>query len=260
MEKRRLTVLITGGASGLGKQTAIEFAKRGMNIVINYRNSEERATKLVDELRKKYNIETLIVKGDVSKYQDCEQIYHDVTAKFSSVDIVIHNAGPYIQERKKMSDYDINEWEYIINGNLNSVFYLSKLFLPNMRRNHWGRIITIGFDRAETAPGWIYRSAFAAAKTALVSLTKTLSMEEAENGITVNMVSPGDITNHWKEQTIESAKQCHDRSTPIGRQGTGEDIARVISFLCDKDSDFITGSVLAVTGGKDVLNKINEAD
>ena len=124
-----------------------------------------------------------------------------------------------------------------------------------MRKNKWGRIITMGFDRVETAPGWIYRSAFAAAKTGLASLTRTIAIEEMMNGITANMVSPGDISTEWKEKTIEQAVSSHNGLTSVGRSGTGEDIARVISFLVDENSSFITGSIIPVTGGIDVLGK-----
>ncbi|MFT9598622.1 SDR family oxidoreductase, partial [Mesobacillus sp.] len=102
---------------------------------------------------------------------------------------------------------------------------------------------------------WIYRSAFAAAKSGLASLTKTLALEEAENGITANMVCPGDITGEWKERTISESLNSLDSSVPVGRPGTGEDISRVISFLSNEDSSFITGSIIPITGGKDVLGK-----
>jgi 3-oxoacyl-[acyl-carrier protein] reductase len=125
-----------------------------------------------------------------------------------------------------------------------------------MRENKWGRIVTIGFDRVEAASGWIYRSAFAAAKTGAASLTKSIALEEAGNGITANMVCPGDIIGEWKEKNIEDTTTVEYSASPVGRPGTGEDIARVISFLADEKSGFITGSIIPVTGGKDVLGKI----
>lgn len=155
-----------------------------------------------------------------------------------------------------MGDYNISEWNYIINGNLNAVFYLSNLIIPSMRKRKWGRIITVGFDRVESAPGWIYRSAFAAAKSGLASLTKTIALEEAENGITANMVCPGDIVGEWKEKAIEDSLHTVDPTVPVGRPGTGEDVSRVISFLANEQSSFITGSIIPITGGKDVLGKI----
>ena len=251
------TALITGAVKGIGKRTAIELAKNGVNIIINFRSNEEEAYQLSKTLQTDYSVDTLVIKGDVSNVNDCQYIYEQISQKVGKVDILVHNAGPYIHERKKMTEYTLEEWNYLIQGNLTSVFYLSKLFIPEMRKNKWGRIVTIGFDRAETAPGWLYRSAFSVAKTGLVSLTKTIALEEAPFGITCNMVCPGDITSDWKEKEINEAVHFDDKDTPVGRPGTGEDISRVIEFLCNDSSSFITGSIINVTGGKDVLGKKN---
>lgn len=250
------TALITGGATGIGRRTALQLAAEGINLIINYRNSKIEAEELAADITKRYNTKNICIKGDITRYEDCENIVSQAMDIFSSIDIIVHNAGPYISERKKMVDYEIHEWNYLINGNLNAVFYLSNLLIPSMRKRNWGRIITVGFDRVESAPGWIYRSAFAAAKSGLASLTKTLALEEAEYGITVNMVCPGDIIGDWKEKAIEEARNQHDDSVPVGRPGTGEDISRVISFLANDHSSFITGSIIPITGGKEVLGKI----
>ncbi|PLR81020.1 3-oxoacyl-ACP reductase [Bacillus canaveralius] len=247
--------LITGGSSGIGKSTAIELAKNGVHLIINYRNSKEDAVELASSLTEMYGTENIAVKGDVSDEGQCSKVVSEAFSLFASIDIVIHNAGPYIHEKKRLTDYSPQEWNYLINGNLNGVFYLSRLLIPKMREARWGRIITIGFDRVESAPGWIYRSGFAAAKTGLASLTKTIALEEAEYGITANMVCPGDIIGDWKEKSISDSLQVRDSETPVGRPGTGEDIARVICFLVEESSSFITGSIMPVTGGKDVLGK-----
>lgn len=250
------TALITGGATGIGRQTAFILAENGIHLVINYRKSKKRAESLAYELSERYGTRNIAVSGDICELADCRKIVAEALSAFATIDILVHNAGPYIHERKKMADYTFENWNYIINGNLNAVFYLSKLLLPKMREERWGRIITIGFDRVESAPGWIYRSAFAAAKSGAASLTKTIALEEAENGITANMVCPGDIRGEWKETGIHNALEGIDKNSPVGRPGTGEDIARVIRFLIDEKSDFITGSVISVTGGKDVLGKV----
>ncbi|MEH7110303.1 SDR family oxidoreductase [Bacillus sp. JJ1764] len=247
------TALITGGASGIGKRTAMTLAELGIQLVINYRKSESEAIALADQLTDCYGTKNMAIRGDVADQQDCRRVVDEALAHFESIDILIHNAGPYIHERKKLTDYSFEEWNYIMQGNLHSVFYLTKLIIPSMRRQKWGRIITLGFDRVETSPGWMYRSAFAAAKTGLASLTRTIAMEEAENGITANMVSPGDIVNEWKEKSIQDAIS---ESRLPSREGTGEDIARTIAFLIDEKSDFITGSIIPVTGGIDVLGKV----
>jgi 3-oxoacyl-[acyl-carrier protein] reductase len=255
---KKKTALITGGASGIGKKTAIYLAENGYQIVINYRNSESEAISLANQLTDCYGTKNITVQGDVANMEDCIRIVNETLSAFPFVDVLVHNAGPYIHERKKLTDYSFEEWNYIMEGNLSAVFYLSKLLIPLMRKQKWGRIITIGYDRVETAPGWIYRSAFAAAKSGLASLTRTIAIEEAEHGITANMVCPGDIINEWKEKNIEESKATLDGNAQIGRQGTGEDIARVIAFLTDEKSDFITGSIIPVTGGLDVLGKIQK--
>jgi len=250
---KKKTALITGGATGLGKKTAFQLAEEGYQLAINYRNSNQEAILLSKELEEKTGSKIICIQGDVANQIDCMRIAETVISEFTSIDVVIHNAGPYVRERKKMTEYSFEEWNYIINGNLNAVFYLSKAIIPIMREQQWGRIITMGFERVETTPGWVYRSAFAAAKTGLASLTKTIAIEEAANGITANMVCPGDILSHWKEKGIEEA--IINERVPVGRQGTGEDISRVIAFLVDEKSDFITGCIIPVTGGMDVLGK-----
>jgi 3-oxoacyl-[acyl-carrier protein] reductase len=252
---KKKTALITGGASGIGKKTALYLAENGYQLAINYRNSKTEAISLANQLTECFGNKNIAVQGDVSNRNDCIRIVDETLAAYQTVDVLVHNAGPYIHERKKLADYSFEEWDYLVQGNLNSVFYLTKLVIPSMRDQKWGRIITFGYDRVETAPGWIFRSAFAAAKTGLASLTRTIAIEEAEHGITANMVCPGDIVNQWKESNIEEARDVIGNA-PIGRYGTGEDIARVIAFLADEKSDFITGSIIPVTGGLNVLGKV----
>ncbi len=252
--------LITGSASGIGKRIAIDLAKQGCHCIINYRSSQQSAEDLCQFLQQTYHIKAVSIQGDVSKAEDCSRIVDQSLEHFNKIDILINNAGPYIHERKPLIEYTINEWEYLIHGNLSSVFYLAKKIIPKMREQKWGRIINLGFDRAETAPGWIYRAAFASAKVGLVSMTKSLALEEASNGITVNMISPGEITEEMKESEIINAREVVDVDTPVGRAGTGEDISRIVSFLCQDTSDFITGNIISVTGGKDVLNKVKWED
>jgi 3-oxoacyl-[acyl-carrier protein] reductase len=252
---KKKTALITGGASGIGKKTALYLAENGFQLAINYRNSEEEAISLANQLTERFGTKNIAVQGDVANKEDCIRIINETISIFHTVDVLVHNAGPYIHERKKLADYSFEEWNYIVQGNLSAVFYLTKLIIPSMRNQKWARIITFGFDRVETTPGWVFRSAFAAAKAGLASLTRTISIEEAENGITANMVCPGDVINEWKESNIGDAIGVIGNA-PIGRYGTGEDIARVIAFLVDEKSDFITGSIIPVTGGLDVLGKI----
>lgn len=250
--------IITGGARGIGRRVAYSLASMGVSVVITFRKSKQEATTLVQELQDTYSIKALAIESDASLEKDCKNLVAMVLDAFGRIDLFIHNAGPYLHERKRMTEYSSKEWYYMVNGNLNGFFFMAKEIIPDMRKRRWGRIITLGFDRCDTAPGWTYRSAFAAAKSGLTSLTRTLALEEAANGITVNMVCPGDIVDVWKEADIDLAKGKKDETVPVGRPGTGEDVARVITFLCEDQSDFITGSVIPVTGGSDILGKINK--
>ncbi|MET3695978.1 3-oxoacyl-[acyl-carrier protein] reductase [Bacillus oleivorans] len=252
MEKK--SAFITGGTKGLGKRTAEAMAAMGYDLYLNYRTEYPETRAWVLRLQHTYRIHVELVKGNMSILDDCKSVSRHIRDHVPNLAAVILNAGPYIADRKLLADYTENEWNELVNGNLSSAFYILKELIPVLRQNK-GRIITFGFDKVESAPGWMFRSAFAAAKSGLASLTKSIAMEEAANGITANMICPGDITGEWKEKMIEEAIHFHDPKKPVGRPGTGEDIARMVTFLCDEKSDFITGSIFQINGGQDVLSK-----
>ncbi|WP_079530523.1 SDR family oxidoreductase [Halobacillus hunanensis] len=246
--------IITAGTKGLGKKVTEQFLKAGHSVTVTYRTDERKAKDLLEQYSK-ITDRIQLVQVDVTSQSDLQQLVNSTVSRFGRIDFLINNAGPYIFERKKLADYSDDEWNAMIRGNLDAAFYLLKQIIPIMRTQSFGRIINYGFQGAGSSSGWIYRSAFAAAKVGLVSLTKTIAFEEAENGITSNMVCPGNITGDMKEASIEQGKKMRDDKTPIGRPGTGEDIARTIGFLCEEQSDMITGTIYEVTGGLDVINR-----
>ncbi|MFC4556697.1 SDR family oxidoreductase [Virgibacillus kekensis] len=246
--------LVTAGTSGLGRKVIEEFLKAGHSVTTTYFMNDKKALKVKEQLSD-YHDSLHIVQADVTKQADIEKLVEEARSIFGGIDYLINNAGPFIFERKKLLDYSNDEWHEMIQGNLDAVFYLLKLTVPHMREQRFGRIVNYGFQGANSSSGWVYRAAFAAAKSGLVSLTKSVAFEEAENQITSNMVCPGNIVGDMKESTIEKSRKVHDDTTPVGRPGTGEDIARTILYLCDEDSDMITGSVFEITGGLDVINR-----
>ncbi|MRX71735.1 SDR family oxidoreductase [Bacillus lacus] len=245
--------LVTAGSKGLGRKAAEQLLEIGHSVTVTYR----RDTEGVRELQEKYSKlsdRLLFIQGDVTKKEDLYNMVDESIAAFGRLDFLINNAGPYIFERKKLADYTDDEWYNMVEGNLSAVFHLFKRAVPHMRKQAFGRVITYGFQGAGHAPGWVNRSAFSASKTGVASLTKTIALEEAENGITANMICPGNIVGEMKEAGIIDARQMTGISnTPIGRSGTGEDIARLVAFLCEEDSDMITGSVIEATGGANVI-------
>ncbi len=248
----RRTALITGSAKGLGKMTALTLAGQGYDIALNYVHSETEALQLQQEIQQ-IGVRCIAVQADVSIEQDIDRLVDEVQQQLGSVDILVNNAGPFIRERRLFMDYERSEIMDMLQGNLIGAMLLDHRVLPGMRERKWGRIIHFGFGHAAESRAWPHRAVYAAAKVGLVSFTKTLAVEEASNGITVNMICPGDIRGDNKEKRIDEVIGMSDGETPRGRPGSGEDIARVIAYLCENNSDFITGNIMEISGGLDPI-------
>ncbi|MFD0868088.1 3-ketoacyl-ACP reductase [Chlamydia abortus] len=255
MRHDRKVALITGSAKGLGKMTAVTLAEQGCDIAINYVHSRTEALALAERLEA-FGVRSLAVQADVSRTEDLRRMVREVEEQLGGIDILVNNAGPFVRERRLFADYDTEEIDYLVRGNLLGVMELDHMVLPMMRKQGWGRIIHFGFGRASEGTGWPHRAVYAAAKVGLVSFTKTLAVEEAPNGITVNMICPGDIRGEYKEKYIHEVEQITDDESPRGRPGTGEDVARTIAFLCHPRSDFITGNIMDISGGLDPIRAV----
>lgn len=234
--------LITAGTKGLGERVTRQLLEEGWKVTAFHRSEPEFT-----------HPNLVTIQADVTNQEEVEHAAQQAINEQGRIDALILNAGPYIFERKALVDYSDQEWNEVITGNLTASFWLLRQVLPVMRKQAYGRIITYGFPESATAPGWVCRAAFAAAKSGMVSLTKSVALEEAEHGITVNMVNPGNIVGDNKTKRISEAEQ--DEETPVGRTGVGEDIARAISFLLAEESSMITGAILDVTGGVNVVHQ-----
>lgn len=246
------TVLITGGARGLGRHLACTLAKEGFCVAFSYLHSKDEAEQLVQRIAADGG-EALAVRADMAEAADLAALVGRVEDRFGGVDVLINNAGPFIRERRSLANYEPEEIRYLLDANLWSAMELNRLVIPGMRRGGFGRIIHFGYAGAAESRGWPQRAVYAAAKAGLVSLTKSLAVEEAPYGITVNMISPGDIKGDNKEKRIADVAGERDPESPRLRPGAGEDVSRVISFLLQEASDYVTGSVIDVTGGMDPI-------
>jgi len=249
---KKPTVLITGGAKGLGRHIAQKLAKEGCRVAISYLNSELEAQTLVENIVAAGG-EAIAIRADITEPAELSQLVSQTVDRFGGIDVLLNNAGPFVRERRVFADYKPEEIRYLLTSNMTAAMELDLLVLPYMRRHGFGRIIHFGFAHASESRAWPHRAVYAAAKVGLVSFTKTLAVEEAEYGITVNMLCPGDIKGANKEKSIEQVKDAIDPESPRLRPGSGEDVARVVSFLIQPESDFITGAIIDVSGAMDPI-------
>ncbi|QQK81126.1 SDR family oxidoreductase [Salicibibacter cibi] len=246
--------IVTAGAKGLGRKVTEALLYEGYTVTVSYRNDAQA----VQHLRAALELDDTrlhAVQADVTDQGDIERLFAAAIQRFGRLDVLVNNAGPYIFERKKIHDYQADEWKEMVSGNLTAMFTMLQQALPQMRKQKFGRIIAYGYQDVGNAPGWLYRGAFGAAKAGLASLIRTVAIEEAEHGITANMVCPGMIVGEWKESTIAESRKHPDAHTPVGRSGTGEDIARTVLYFADDDADMVTGTIVEVTGGADVIHR-----
>ncbi len=237
--------LITGGSRGIGKATALEFARNGAKIAINYNNSEKEAKEVADEIEK-LGSETIIVKADISKSEEVKNMINEITRKFGRIDILVNNAG--VIEEVGFEDMNEKSFRRMLAVNLKGVFNCVKSVLPFMKKQGGGKIINI--SSIAGIAGSRVNSAYGAAKAGVINMTKTLSREFADYKINVNAIAPGVVRTEMIDDISKEIIDKYSKETPLGRIAEPEDIARAVLFFASPLSDFITGQVLIVDGGR----------
>lgn len=228
------TAVITGAAGRIGRETARLFASYGVRLYLVDINME-KLEPLCEELRKDKK-EVYAYRMDVSDPEDIQKVSDEILLHAGRVDILVNNAG--VWPRGSALETSDADWEKIINLNLHSVFRLSKIFGQKMKEQQYGRIINLGSIAGEA--GLPELCAYSVAKAGVIMLTKTMAMELAKRGVTVNCVSPGMIGDDKRSSA----------GTWLGRSGTGDEVANAIVFLAADESGFITGTDLPVDGGR----------
>lgn len=244
MALRNRVALITGGSRGIGRGIAVRLAKDGVRIAIAYRSNKAAAQQALRELQA-HGVDCVAVETDITDAGRAEQLLQTVADRFGRLDILVNNVGDF--RWGTLAESSIEDWQAIFNSNLSSVVYVSRAALPYMRKGRWGRIINLGAVGAERAFGQAKISAYAAAKAAVVALSRSLALEEAKNGITVNVVNPSSIDE--KELSLEEARRIRDARFPIGRPPTVEDVAASVAFFASEEAEYVTGQVVNVSGG-----------
>jgi len=246
-------VLITGGATGIGKATAIRFAQEGANVVINYFKSKDEAQQVKNIIRSIYasnnfNCKCLAIRADVSKIGDVEKMFQKVLKKWGRIDIVVNNAG--ISMESPSHQTSVKDFEKVLNTNLKGAYYCSREAIKHYLSRSDGGIIlnNSSVHQIVPKPGFI---SYSISKGGIENLTKTLALEYADKKIRINAVAPGAIMTplnaSWKDNQ-EKRKKVEAR-IPNGRVGSPEEIASVITFLASEEASYITGQTIFVDGG-----------
>jgi 3-oxoacyl-[acyl-carrier protein] reductase len=238
------TVVITGASKGIGAATAILFARKGYNVVINYNNSYE-AAKLLTRSLSSQGYSVMDVKANVANHLETDSLIKEAVYKFGSVDVLINNAG--VSHIGLITDTDEYDSDRIFDINLKGVYNCCKSVTPVMVSQKSGKIINIASMWGEV--GASCEVAYSAAKAGVIGLTKALAKELAPSNINVNAISPGLIETGMNSNISIEDLSNFVEDIPLGRMGSADEIAAAAYFLASEDSDYITGQILGVNGG-----------
>lgn len=238
-------VLITGASRGIGKSTAICFAKNNYNVVINYLSSEDKAKELKQELESKYNIECLTIKADVSNEVDVNNMVEEVIRKFGQIDVLVNNAGISIDTT--FEDKTKENFQKILDTNLIGPFLVSKYVSKYMKKEQKGTIINVSSTNGIDTY-YPYGMDYDASKAGVISLTKNLAVELAPY-IRVNAIASGWVNTDMTKDLEPEYKKQEEEKILLNRFAEDYEIAKVIYFLSTTDASYINGSIIRVDGG-----------
>nr|WP_321458615.1 acetoacetyl-CoA reductase [uncultured Cohaesibacter sp.] len=236
--------VVTGGTRGIGEAISIALKEAGYFVAANYGGNDERARAFTERTGIK------AYKWDVGDYEACKAGLKWVEEDLGIIDIVVNNAG--ITRDGMLHKMEIDQWHEVINVNLNSMYYMTKPIIDEMRARGHGRIINISSINGQK--GQMGQTNYSAAKAGVIGFTKALAQEVARKGVTVNCICPGYIDTDMVSAVPEKVLESIVANIPVGRLGQAEEIAALVSFLASEQAGFITGSVMTINGGQYMAN------
>ncbi len=237
-------VVVTGAGRGIGRTIAEELGQGGAKVVVNYARSKGPAEELVQQLREHGSPQAVAIQADVADAAQAARLIEETVQQFGRIDVLVNNAGITID--RSMKNLSVEDWNTVIQVDLNSCFYTVKAALPYFMKQNSGKIINISSFVGQA--GNFGQANYSAAKSGIIGFTKTAALELARYNVTVNAVCPGFIETDMFANVPEKAKEAILKRIPLGRTGMPREVARSVRYLI-VDGDYITGQTLNINGG-----------
>ena len=232
--------LVTGGTRGIGRAIVERLAADGIKVAAGYSGNDAAAEALKRETG------AMVIKGNVGHWDDCVRACQAVEAELGPIDILVNNAG--ITRDGMFHKMSREQWSEVIVVNMDSLFNMTRQVIDGMRDRGWGRIVNISSINGQK--GQMGQTNYSAAKAGMIGFTKALALENARKGVTVNCIAPGYIDTEMVQSVPEKVLESIVAQIPVGRLGTGDEIADMVAFLAGERAGYVTGATLALNGGQ----------